>query len=68
MKDLQLVGFHAATTCRWATPTLFMIRPVWFRAWDAPWTCTYRDVPEPLETTDVCADCRDWEPRPPEER
>ncbi len=62
-KHLGVVGFHAAVTCRWATPTLFMSRPLWLTAWDAPWTCTYRETPNPLDTTDPCATCVNWEPK-----
>jgi hypothetical protein len=56
-------GFHAAVTCRWAIPTLFLGRPLWFSAWDKPWTCTYREDARPLDTTDTCAVCRGWEPK-----
>jgi hypothetical protein len=62
-KTLEVVGFHAAVTCRWATPTLFLERPLWFAAWDFPWTCTYRDPPQPLETTNACGLCTNWEPK-----
>jgi hypothetical protein len=67
-KPLDVTGFHAAVTCRWATPTLFLNRPLWLEAWDAPWTCIYRDPPDPLETTNTCATCLNWEPRPGGER
>ncbi len=56
---------HDATTCRWAAPTLFLPRPLWFGAWDAPWACTRESVPHILDTTDVCATCPYWESGPP---
>jgi len=62
----SVAGHHAAVTCRFAIPTLFFPRPVWFEAWDTPWTCTYRDDPHPIKTTDGCAACRNWEPKPAE--
>ncbi len=61
-------GYHAAVTCRWAVPTLYLERPLWIAAWDTPWTCTYREDPAAIETTDRCADCRAWEPKPEERR
>lgn len=67
-KDPGVAGFHAAVTCRWAAPTLFMSRPLWLAAWDSPWTCTYREEPYPIETTEGCARCRNWEPKTPEPR
>lgn len=51
-----------ATTCRWATPTLFQPDPMWLGAWDRPWTCVRDPQPCPLGTTDECGSCSWWEP------
>jgi hypothetical protein len=57
---------QSVTTCRWATPTLFLDAPYWFEAETFPWTCT-RDVPlRVLGTTARCARCRRWEAQPAE--
>jgi hypothetical protein len=52
-----------ASTCRWAVPTLFLAPPIWFYAWDAPWTCVRRAAPRVLSSTDQCCGCPRWEPR-----
>ena len=53
---------HVAS-CRWATPTLFTVRPFWFAAEDSPWTCVRTDG-GPIEDTVRCQSCRHWEPEP----
>lgn len=54
---------RSASTCRWATPTLFLPAPFWFEAEDSPWTCLRDPAPRPLNTTDPCAICLRWEPQ-----
>jgi hypothetical protein len=54
-------GRHAST-CRWATPTLFLAPPFWFEADNAPWTCVRDVTPHVLDTTEPCAICGRWEP------
>jgi hypothetical protein len=52
-----------ASTCRWATPTLFLPAPYWWDAEVRPWACIRGDTPRVLDTTEVCAECPHWEPR-----
>jgi len=54
---------HVAS-CRWATPTLFTLRPFWLAAEDNPWTCVRSDQPRPIEDTVQCKSCGHWEPEP----
>jgi hypothetical protein len=51
-----------ASTCRWAVPTLFLAPPIWFYAWDAPWTCVRRGAARVLGSADQCCGCPGWEP------
>lgn len=51
-----------ASTCRFATPTLFLPAPYWLDAEAAPWTCIRGAVPHLLLTTDPCESCPHWEP------
>lgn len=53
-----------AATCRWAVATLFLPAPIWFESENAPWTCQRDSAPRVLSTTDVCAICHRWQPRP----
>ena len=55
---------RGASTCRWAAPTLLLPAPIWFEAEDSPWTCLRDAAPRALETTNPCAICQRWEPRP----
>ena len=55
---------RSAAGCRWATPTLFLAAPYWFEAEDSPWACVRDAAPRVLTTTDACASCPRWEPRP----
>jgi len=55
---------RGAATCLWATPTLFIPAPFWFEAENAPWTCMRDEAPQVLGTTERCAACLRWEPRP----
>ena len=54
---------RTASTCRWATPTLFLPAPFWFDAEACPWSCVRDAAPRVLSTTDPCAACPRWEPR-----
>lgn len=56
-------GRAAAAQCRWATPTLLLDPPLCYEAGDSPWTCVRGAEPRPLDTTETCADCAQWEPR-----
>jgi hypothetical protein len=55
---------HAAATCLKATPTIFMPRPLWLRAEEAPWTCIRTAPPRLLHFTDACETCPKWQPHP----
>jgi len=48
--------------CRWGEVTLYQPFPEWLSAWDDPWTCCHPAHSGPLETSDICATCRDWRP------
>jgi hypothetical protein len=54
---------RSATTCRWAVPTLFQPAPIWMESWGRPWTCVRDAQAQPLDTTEVCADCPRWDAR-----
>jgi hypothetical protein len=58
---------HHASNCRWAVPTLFLGRFLWLSAEDYPWTCLRATTPRVLVTTDECATCPAWEPKPAEQ-
>ena len=60
------IARHGASTCQWATPTLFLDAPFWFEAQQYPWTCAHDAAPHLLGTTEVCANCRRWLMRRPE--
>jgi hypothetical protein len=49
-----------ASNCQWARPTLDEPNPVWLSAEDRPWTCERTGTPDPLESTERCADCPHW--------
>lgn len=57
-------GSRSASTCRWAMPTLFLQAPFWFESEHAPWTCLRDAAPQVLTSTEPCALCPRWEPRP----
>ena len=59
---------HGASTCRWAEATVFLAAPFWFDAEQRPWACIRHAAPRVLETTEVCALCSRWEPRPAHQR
>jgi hypothetical protein len=61
---LTAYGQHSASTCRWATPTLFLQAPFWFEAENAPWTCVRDAAPRLLDTAEPCATCLRWERAP----
>lgn len=54
---------HAAATCRWATPTLFLTDGQWLDAWDYAWSCQRHVMPRVLRAPGDCATCAGWEPR-----
>lgn len=54
---------RCASSCRWATPTLFQPGPTWLSAWDRPWTCFRTGESRPLLTTECCWTCVNWEPK-----
>jgi hypothetical protein len=54
---------RSASTCRWATLTLFLPAPFWFEAETSPWACVRDAEPRVLTTTDICERCWRWEPR-----
>jgi hypothetical protein len=51
---------HAASTCRWAEPTVFAEPPLWFYANDCFWTCSSGNKPRLLQTTNTCCSCPQW--------
>ena len=53
----------SASSCRWATPTLFLPAPFWFDAEMCPWTCVRDPAPRVLSSTNPCATCPRWEPQ-----
>jgi len=55
---------HSVTTCRWASPTLFLNAPYWFEAETYPWTCTRDPSLRPIGTTARCTTCERWEAQP----
>jgi hypothetical protein len=59
-------GSHAAATCRWATPTLFLADAQWLDAWDYSWSCQRHGAPRVLRAPEDCATCARWELRTPE--
>jgi hypothetical protein len=61
--DLSAPSKHAAN-CRWSVPTVLMSYPIWLGAERRPWTCTRRDKPHPLRSTELCEVCGLWEARP----
>jgi hypothetical protein len=52
-----------ASTCRWATPTLFLPGAQWIEAWDFAWSCLRDEPPLVLHDPQKCATCPRWEPR-----
>ncbi len=54
---------HAAHSCHWSVPTLFMLHPYWLSAWDAPWCCWNSRELLVLTSTDGCPRCPLWQPR-----
>lgn len=54
---------HAAATCRWATPTLFLADAQWLDAWDYSWSCQRHGIPRVLRAPEDCARCARWEAR-----
>jgi hypothetical protein len=46
---------------------LFLGRFMWLNAEDYPWACLRATTPRVLVTTDECAVCPDWEPKPAEQ-
>jgi hypothetical protein len=54
---------HAAATCRWATPTLFLADAQWLDAWDYSWSCQRHGIPRVLRAPEDCATCGGWEAR-----
>ncbi len=63
-KAMHVIARNGASTCQWATPTLFLEAPFWFEAQQYPWTCTHDDAaPHLLWTTDICATCHRWRVR-----
>jgi hypothetical protein len=50
-------------TCRWAQPTLFLQPPLWYEAWDYPWSCTADGIVRILADPGACRICPRWEPR-----
>ncbi len=54
-----------AANCRWARPTLQQPFPDWLAASDCPWTCEREETPMPLDTTEICVDCPNWQKAEP---
>jgi len=54
---------HHASNCRWAVPTLFLSKPLWWEAEQCPWACVREPTPHVLQSTEVCATCPQWEAR-----
>jgi hypothetical protein len=53
---------HSAASCRFATLTLTLNHPDWLDASVRPWSCMRHATPAPLETTETCRTCANWEP------
>jgi hypothetical protein len=53
-----------ASNCAWAIPTIAAEAPTWLEGDACAWTCRRASPPLPLESTEVCADCRFWQARP----
>lgn len=49
--------------CRWVGLTLFLSYPYWLDAEQDPWSCLRNTIPRPLETTEDCRNCVNWEPK-----
>ena len=56
---------HAPQNCKWAEPTLYLPLPYWLEAWNNPWSCRRDEPARPLQTTDECRTCVNWEARGP---
>jgi hypothetical protein len=50
-------------TCRWAEPTLFLQPPLWYEAWDYPWSCTAGGIARILTDVTACRACPRWQPQ-----
>ena len=50
-------------SCHWSVPTLFMPRPYWLLAADAPWCCWNDRQIIPLDSTEICLTCPMWKAR-----
>jgi hypothetical protein len=59
-----LRAMRSASTCRWGAPTLFLDLPLWLDSERCPWACVRDPTPRVLATTESCATCPHWEPRP----
>ena len=54
---------HRVSTCRWARPTLSLPYPAWLEAEDRPWACLRPAGRGPLDSTEICETCPNWQPK-----
>lgn len=52
---------HAVSSCRFATPTLFLPWPLWYAASASEWSCTRLPESRQLADPSECARCKCWE-------